>query len=262
MRAKINKSIYQCNIKSKKNKFSEVKMEKDKKSLGINGKEKLKREVGDRIREFAENKFKTVKALAEAMGISQQNLNQYVNGKSMPGVNMLKKLVELGADLTYILTGISTKDEIAKKVFNELNSKLSGYDYPIVSTLSAGSMIEFFNDEEVEKVAFSYHKKYGCMALRVRGDSMSPTIEYGDIVLVDSDAKLYDGCIVAARLKSGDQLIKRLRFLPHDLLQLDSDNFHYDPITVTKDDIELIMPVVKIQRDIYSKERLDKGENN
>lgn len=218
--------------------------------------EKLKREIGERIREFAEIKFKTLKNLGEAIGMSQQNLNTYVNGKATPGAKMLKKLSELGADISYILTGISTKEEISKKVFRELSTKVSGYDYPIVSTLSAGSMIEFFNDEITEKVAFSYHKKYGCVALRVRGDSMKPTIENGDIVLVDNDAKIYDGCIVAARLKSGDQLIKRLRFLPQDLVQLDSDNFLYDPITVKKEEIELIMPVVKIQRDIY------KGENN
>ncbi len=228
-------------------------MEKEK-NQADNKKEKMKIEIGNRIREFAELKFKTIKALGEALGMSQQNLNAYVNGKATPGANMLKKLSELGADVTYILTGISTKDEIAKKVFQELSNKISGYDYPIVSTLSAGSMIEFFNDEEIEKVAFSYHKKYGCMALRVRGDSMKPTIENGDVVLVDSDAKIYDGCIVAARLKSGDQLIKRIRFLPHDLIQLDSDNFLYDPITITKEDIELVMPVVKIQRDIYKSE--------
>lgn len=228
-------------------------MEKEK-NQADKKKEKMKIEIGNRIREFAELKFKTIKALGKALGMSQQNLNAYVNGKATPGANMLKKLSELGADVTYILTGISTKDEIAKKVFQELSNKISGYDYPIVSTLSAGSMIEFFNDEEIEKVAFSYHKKYGCMALRVRGDSMKPTIENGDVVLVDSDAKIYDGCIVAARLKSGDQLIKRIRFLPHDLIQLDSDNFLYDPITITKEEIELVMPVVKIQRDIYKSE--------
>lgn len=228
-------------------------MEKEK-NQADKKKEKMKIEIGNRIREFAELKFKTIKALGEALGMSQQNLNAYVNGKATPGANMLKKLSELGADITYILTGVSIKDEVAKKVFKELSNKVSGYDYPIVSTLSAGSMIEFFNDEEIEKVAFSYHKKYGCMALRVRGDSMKPTIENGDVVLVDSDAKIYDGCIVAARLKSGDQLIKRIRFLPHDLIQLDSDNFMYDPITITKEEIELVMPVVKIQRDIYKSE--------
>lgn len=227
----------------------------ERKKNGTEKKQERVKEIGERIREFAELKFKTIKGLAEALGTSQQNLNQYVNGKAMPGVNMLKKLNELGADLTYILTGVSLRDQIANQLSKEMDQK-AGFEYPIVSTLSAGSMIEFFNDEEIEKVAFSYHKKYGCMALRVRGDSMKPTIESGDIVLVDSDAKIYDGCIVAARLKSGDQLIKRLRFLPQNLLQLDSDNFHYDPITVTKDEIEIMMPVVKIQRDIY------KSENN
>lgn len=236
--------------KKKAEKKNEL-LEKENIKYPDKSKNKLKREIGERIREFAEAKYKTIKGLAEAMGMSQQNLNNYVNGKATPGANFMKKLSELGADISYILTGISMKEEIAKKVFSEISKRVSGYDYPIVSSLSAGKMIEFFNDESVEKIAFSYHKKYGCMALRVRGDSMIPTIENGDVVLVDGDAKLYDGCIVAARLKSGDQLIKRLRYLPQGLIQLDSDNFLYDPITVKTEDIELMMPVVKIQRDIY-----------
>lgn len=81
---------------------------------------------------------------------------------------------------------------------------------------------------------------------------MLPSIEDGDIVLVDSDAQIYDGCMVAARLKTGMQLIKRYRLLPQELIQLDSDNFLYDPITLKRDELELIMPVVRIHREIYN----------
>jgi SOS-response transcriptional repressor LexA len=217
-----------------------------------------KKQVGDRIREFAKSKFGTLKSLGEALGMMPQTIQQYVNGKAYPGAPVLKRLSELGADVTYILTGIRTKEIAKQEVVDEMQSRSGGFDYPLVSMLSAGSMIEFFNDEVTEKVAFSYPKKYGCMALRVRGESMHPTIENGDIVLVDSGAKLYEGCIVAARLKSGEQLIKRYRVLPHNLIQLDSDNFLYDPITVSKEDIELIMPVVKIQRSIYDSSKTNK----
>ncbi|MDH7604725.1 MAG: S24 family peptidase [Melioribacter sp.] len=210
-----------------------------------------KRIVGERIREFAKIKYGTLKALGEALGMMPQTIQQYVNGKAYPGAEVLRKLSELGADITYILTGVRAKEIAKQEAFEEMQSRSAGFDYPLVSMLSAGSMIEFFNDEVTEKVSFTYPKKYGCMALKVRGESMHPTIEDGDIVLVDSGAKLYEGCIVAARLKSGEQLIKRYRVLPQNLIQLDSDNFLYDPITVSKEEIELIMPVVKIQRSVY-----------
>ncbi|MBM3713147.1 MAG: helix-turn-helix domain-containing protein [Actinobacteria bacterium] len=211
----------------------------------------LKDKIGERIKEFAELKFQTQKNLCEALGMMPQTLQQYVSGKTMPGGEVIKKLADLGADIHYLLTGEKLKEKIASDVYREAANKTTGYDFPIVSMLSAGSMVEFFTDEHSEKVAFTYHKKLGCMALRVKGDSMSPTIENGDLVLVDSDARLYDGCIVAARLKSGDQVIKRFRILPHELIQLDSDNFLYDPITLKKEEVELVMPVVKIQREIY-----------
>jgi SOS-response transcriptional repressor LexA len=211
----------------------------------------LKEKIGERIREFAELKFKTLKNLADALGMVPQTLQQYISGKTMPGGEIIKKLADLGADIHYLLTGEKLKEKIAEDAIKESTSKISGYDFPLVSMLSAGSMIEFFTDEHLEKVAFTYYKKLGCSALKVKGDSMSPTIENGDIVLVDSDARLIDGCIVAARLKSGEQVIKRFRVLPHDLIQLDSDNFLYDPITVSREEVELIMPVVKVQREIY-----------
>ena len=82
---------------------------------------------------------------------------------------------------------------------------------------------------------------------------MSPTIEDGDLVLVDNKLPLYDGAIVAAKLKSGEEHIKRYRILPKDLIQLDSDNFVHDPLTMKKSDAEIIAPVVKVQRDVYKK---------
>lgn len=211
----------------------------------------LKEKIGERIREFAELRFKTSKGLAEALGMLPQTLQQYISGKTIPGGEVIKKLADQGADIHYLLTGTKLKEKITEEAYKEAVNKTTGYDFPIVSMLSAGSMVEFFSDDQTEKVAFTYHKKLGCMALRVKGDSMSPTIEDGDLVLVDSDARLFEGCIVAARLKSGEQVIKRFRVLPQNLIQLDSDNFLYDPITVPREDVDLIMPVVKVQREIY-----------
>jgi len=234
---------------SKGKKEAEIKKqdEKDKKIYA--------EEVGKRMKEFLKEKFVMIKIGAEKLGVLDQSLQVYFTGRSLPGGEMLRKLANQGADVHYILTGERMSEKVRKES-NQIKSK-GGNNYPLVSRLSAGNMIEFFDTEKSEAVAFNYYKKNGCMALVVSGDSMNPTIENGDIVLVDGDAKIYDGCIVAARLKSGEQLIKRFRKLPQDLIQLDSDNFLYDPITLNRDEIEILMPVVRVQRDIYKK----KGEN-
>ncbi len=89
------------------------------------------------------------------------------------------------------------------------------------------------------------------MVLRMKEDIMKPTIEEGDLVLLDSDTKLYDGCIAAAKLKSGKLVIGRFRMLPSDFIDLSPDNLSYKPVTINKNEIDIIMPIVKIQRDVF-----------
>ncbi len=130
-----------------------------------------------------------------------------------------------------------------------------GYEYPVVENISTGSTVEFFKEDSTEHTAFSYHKKDGCMVLRMKEDIMKPTIEEGDLLLLDSDAILYDGCIAAAKLKSSKQIIGRFRILPAGFIDLSHDNFSYEPVTINKNEIDIIMPVVKIQRDAFKSKK-------
>ncbi len=61
--------------------------------------------LGERLKIFAKQKFTTLKELADALGISPQQLNQYTSGKREPGSKILSKLLELGCDINWLLTG-------------------------------------------------------------------------------------------------------------------------------------------------------------
>ncbi|OGU55104.1 MAG: hypothetical protein A2V66_13640 [Ignavibacteria bacterium RBG_13_36_8] len=67
--------------------------------------EKLQMGIGERIRLFAKRKFKTLKKLAEAMGMSPQQLQQYISGKREPGSKILIRLLRLGCDINWLLGG-------------------------------------------------------------------------------------------------------------------------------------------------------------
>lgn len=67
--------------------------------------EKLRIGIGGRIRLFAKRKYGTLKKLAEAMGISPQQLHQYISGKREPGSKILLKLLKLGCDINWLLSG-------------------------------------------------------------------------------------------------------------------------------------------------------------
>ncbi len=73
--------------------------------LDLFSEENLRLGVGERIRIFAKRKYNTLRALADAMGIKPQQLQQYVSGKREPGTKILRKLLNLGCDINWLLGG-------------------------------------------------------------------------------------------------------------------------------------------------------------
>lgn len=62
-----------------------------------------KKEIGNRIREFLVTKFGKLSMGAEKLEISPQNLNKYLNGKFVPGGELISKLGEMGCDINWLL---------------------------------------------------------------------------------------------------------------------------------------------------------------
>ena len=69
----------------------------------------------------------------------------------------------------------------------------------------------------------------------VEGDSMEPTLEENDLVLIDRQQTEFarEGIYV---IRLDDMLmVKRLQRQPKGLIQIISDNFNYPPITLSND---------------------------
>jgi len=77
--------------------------------------------IGGRIRLFAKRRYGTLKKLAEAMGISPQQLQQYLSGKREPGSRILVKLLRLGCDINWLLGG---KESIESYKIYKLETEL------------------------------------------------------------------------------------------------------------------------------------------
>ncbi len=84
--------------------------------------EKLRLGIGGRIRLFAKRKYGTLKKLAETMNISPQQLHQYISGKREPGSRILMKLLKLGCDINWLLSGSESMESFKiDKLERELN---------------------------------------------------------------------------------------------------------------------------------------------
>ncbi len=83
--------------------------------------EKIILSIGQRIRIFAKKKYGKLKTLSDFMGISPQQLQQYISGKREPGAKILLKLLKAGCDINWVLGGEEKAEDYRNaKLENEI----------------------------------------------------------------------------------------------------------------------------------------------
>jgi transcriptional regulator with XRE-family HTH domain len=70
--------------------------------------------AGSRLRDWCLSRFGKLKDAAAALSISQELLSQYIHGKSLPGNKTQARLRQLGCDIEWLMTGISSQKEECK----------------------------------------------------------------------------------------------------------------------------------------------------
>lgn len=82
-------------------------------------------------------------------------------------------------------------------------------------------------------------KDVNAYAVEVRGSSMSPRYDEGEIVIVDTTKKVNNGSYAVVKLISGESMIKRIR-ISGQIVILESINPSYEPLVVDMDKIEFM----------------------
>lgn len=174
--------------------------------------------------------------MSKAIGISQPNITRYVKGEVQPTKVLFEKLLAVGCDLEWLLTGQQK---------NKPPSTIR--EFPLVSMVGAGSIMPY-DDQPPVMIPFPFLGEG--LVLKVVGDSMASLINEGDLVLVDLIKRPKQGNIVAARTASGEQFVKYLGTQHEDLVMFYSHNSYYSPIAYKKKEIITIKKVVYILKDV------------
>jgi DNA polymerase V len=220
----------------------------------------------ERLTKIIELAFGGNKAsFARQMGITAQQLNSYISGKSNFGAKMRDRLESLGISYKYVLQGEGSPFtdnplgfQLQKRYGDDMGAVLqSKYNvYPtsnpaprnvpvMLSTVQAG-MPKWVSDSIGAEIDISklYHENsYYVIA---RGDSMTGArIEEGDWLLVDESKQAMNNDIVIA-LVNAETTVKRLKTNGVSwLLHPSSDNEKHKPIEVN-DSVQIIGVVVQI----------------
>lgn len=136
--------------------------------------------------------------LVDKTGIDKGSLSSYVNGRYMPNADKIAKIATaLGVSVNFLLG----KEEIPIARF----TLPQFHDVPVLGSVAAGTPI--IAQEDVIGTVMTDKNVF---ALKVKGDSMSPRIMDGDIVLVRQQDTAEDGDLVIAEI-DGEATCKVLK---------------------------------------------------
>ena len=199
------------------------------------------------IRALIGTRFPNKNKLAQELGLkSASQLYDTLDGKRSPKAETFVQWLDaLGVSLLL-------PDE-ARKLDSEF------YPVPKVSVRLAGShggsvvyedRIEGFYAFKYEWLSQKSHPS-DCVLMGIVGESMEPTLNEGDMVLIDqSQTDPYTGKLYAVAIE-GQAVVKRLEKLPGKLL-LRSDHPSYEPVTIDTDkysDVRIIGRVIWAARE-------------
>jgi phage repressor protein C with HTH and peptisase S24 domain len=203
---------------------------------------------GELIEELLKEFRTSTYELQNKYGINSATISNIRNGKSRPTQKVIKDLERaFNIRINDATPNNITYSRIVPRPSEEMKGTLPVQMIPVLATVYAGEP-EFLHTEitDQEMPALNLipgHRYYG---LIVSGKSMETTLRDGDKIVVDMDAPLEDGCLVAVKLKGGQQYVKRYYNLNYAFVQLSSDNKDYGVRLIDKNDIAACHRVVSV----------------
>ncbi|MFY9075968.1 helix-turn-helix domain-containing protein [Malaciobacter mytili] len=186
--------------------------------------------IGDRIKEARNHGNFSLDIFSEKLDISKRTLQNYEKNSSEPSVSIVLKMANLcHINEWWLLTG---KGKMLDNE-NKSSTNKSGYEIDVLNVrASAGAglehhVIEVIDTIVLDKTLFRTKPDVSKIKLiQVSGDSMQPTLNDGDFVIIDETKTFGVDGIYAIQLH-GQILIKRLKFKLNGTIEIISDNKEY-----------------------------------
>ena len=176
------------------------------------------------IRRYMDLKGKSRMEICNDLGFAYSTFTDWLNGNKYPRIDKIEALANY--------FGISKADLV-----EEPRPVSNARAIPVYGRVAAGIPIEAVeNIIDYEEIPAGWSGDYGCLI--VRGDSMSPRISEGDVLVVRLQNDAESGDIVVA-LVGGEATVKRF-VKTDDGIILQSLNPAYDPMLFLHESMEKV----------------------
>lgn len=206
----------------------------------------------NKIKELRVKRKISQQKLAAALTVHQTAISQWETGRTTPDIEVAKAMAKLfGVSLEYLLDGTDTFE------FN----RGKGVRIPVIGESAAGlpiSAIQRYIDNDDpdtwEEIAAEQAAGGEYVAVRIRGDSMEPTINNNDIVIVRHQSDVESGDTAMVIVNGDEATCKKIK-KHSDGIMLISNNPKYEPMFFTNREIEelpvrILGKVIELRRKI------------
>ncbi len=169
-----------------------------------------------------------------------------------PTTDKLKKVSEvLNVSVSY-LTGESDfrteqdalihkwNEQMSAGLVDEVRRIEAGIRIPVLGVVPCGipsEAVEYLDSEEWEEISEQLSRSGKFYGLKVKGDSMSPLISEGDVLIIQATPDAESGSVVIVKVNGEEACCKRILKQDEGIV-LQSFNPCYEPMYFNKEDIQ------------------------
>lgn len=212
--------------------------------------------IGQRIKSLRLKYNMTGNELGARLNVTRNAVSQWETDKRIPTSQMLSELAKLFNVSTDYLLG---RDPIPNDLKSEINYAIpltGGVRIPVLGSIVAGipntAVTEY--DEWIE-ISQSLAMRGDYFALRIKGDSMEPTLFDSDIVVIRQQPDVEDGEIAAVSIAGNEATIKRI-YHRSDGIDIVGDNVRafprmfYSNHDIASLPVRIMGKAVEVRRDL------------
>ena len=186
----------------------------------------------------------TQNQLSKILGVSESTVGKWILEKSLPRMGIIQKLSEhFNVPKSYFL---EKQDSPSKAI-------TKGVRIPILGRVVAGVPLEAITDiEGYEEITPKMASLGEYFALRIKGHSMKPRIEDGEIVICKQQSDVESGDIAIVLVNGNEATCKQIKKSPEGITLIGFNPVIYPPHFYSNREIETL-PITVIGRVVESR---------
>ncbi len=214
----------------------------------------MMRHMGDRIRHARETAGFSQLIFAGKLKVTSRTIQRWEKGEQFPDADKVVTIAHLTrTNPQWVLSGegmmFGKSEEHATPPEILTLEKIGLVKVPLLSSVPGGQPALIFHPDFVDRyVVIDDVRDPGAIGLLVRGQSMSPKLEEGDIIIVSPKKETKNGDICVIRVGEEDT-VKKIRF-DGNFVHLIPLNRDFEPMVVKKKDVTFVWKVVRVIKEL------------